>query len=116
MSRVSQAVLQTLRALRDYERRALPFVQTLEDYALLVEIGYRQASRRPVTLKELMLLGLTSVPTLQRRLRRLRQLGVVEQRRCEHDRREIELLLAARVMKAIDGCDGPLGAYPRSPA
>jgi hypothetical protein len=45
----------------------------------------------------------------------LREAGVAE-RRCEHDRREIERLLAARVIKAIDGCDGVLGAYPRSPA
>lgn len=109
MNRTSEAVLQALRALRDYERRELPFVQTLEDYALVVEIGYRQASRQPITLKELLLLGLASVPTLQRRLRRLRALGVVVQRRCEHDRREVELLLGAEAMKAIEGSASALG-------
>jgi DNA-binding MarR family transcriptional regulator len=76
------------------------------------EIGYRQAAGRPITLSELMLLGIASVPTIQRRLRRLRELGVVLQRRCRDDRRAVELLLAPKVIRAIAGCEELLRRVP----
>lgn len=91
----------TLRAMRDFERRELPFLETREDQDLVSEIGYRQAARRPATLKALMLLGAGSVATVQRRLRRLRELRVIEQRRCAHDRRAVEIVLAPKVLKSF---------------
>ena len=105
MNRSRLPLFATLRALREFERRHLPFLQTLEDCDLVREIGYRQAAGRPITLKELMLLGLGSVPTTQRRLRRLRQLKVVVQYRCVTDRRAVELVLSPKVVKTIGLCE-----------
>jgi hypothetical protein len=105
MNRSKLPLFATLHALREFERRHLPFLRTLEDCDLVCEIGYRQARGRPLTLKELMLLGLGSVPTMQRRLRRLRQLKVIVQYRCATDRRAVELVLSPKVVKTIGLCE-----------
>jgi DNA-binding MarR family transcriptional regulator len=115
MNRSKLPLFATLRALREFERRHLPFLQTLEDCDLVREIGYRQARGRPLTLKELMLLGLGSVSTMQRRLRRLRELKVIVQYRCATDRRAVALVLAPKVVKTIGLCEDLLrpAAAPR---
>ena len=108
MDRQGLRLFTALRELRQFEKHHLPFLQTVEDCDLVREIGYRQAAGRPITLKEVMLLGVGSVPTVQRRLRRLRVLGVLKQRRCGHDRRAVELLLAPEVVKTIGRCEALL--------
>lgn len=90
----------TLRALREFEKEHFPFVRTLEDHDILREIGFHQEAERPLTLKQLFLAGIGSVATVQRRLARLKALGVVQQRRVQHDRRAYELLLSPKVLKA----------------
>jgi DNA-binding MarR family transcriptional regulator len=94
-------VFRQLRALRAFERRHLGFLQTLQDHDLVLEIGHGQAARKPLTLKQLLLHGFGSVATIQRRLRRLRRLGVVRQRRCAGDRRAIEILLSPKIQKVF---------------
>lgn len=93
--------LTVLRAFREFEKQYLPFLGTTEDLDLLCAIGCRQAERRPLTVKELLLLNLSSVPTVQRRLRHLRQAGAVTQARCAHDRRAIELGLTQEILEAL---------------
>jgi hypothetical protein len=105
MSPSRLSLFATLRALREFEKRHLPCIETIEDCDLLWEIGYRQAARRPITLKELMLLGVASVPTIQRRLRRLRQFGAIVQQRRADDRRSLELVLAPDMMRTIGLCE-----------
>jgi hypothetical protein len=89
-----------LKATRAFRRKHLGFLQTGEDHAIVQEIGFHEENGAPLTLKRLQLTGLTSVPTLQRRLRRLRQLGIVVARRSARDARAVELLLSARVHRA----------------
>lgn len=96
-------VFSTLRALRAYEREHLPFLLTLEDFDVIREIGYHQESGTPLTLKLLFLQNIGSIATIQRRVRRLKRLGVVQQRRSDADRRNIELTVDPEV----------LGAYKR---
>jgi len=105
MERADLPLFSALRALREFEKRHLPFLQTVEDYDLMLEIGFRQAAGRPINLKEVMLLGIASVPTVQRRLRRLRELGVLKPQRCAHDGRAVELLLAPEVVETIGRCE-----------
>ena len=69
----------------------MPFVKTLEDLDVLWEIGVHQEAGAPITLKVLYLKGIGSVATIQRRLSRLRRLGVVHQARAEHDKRVAKL-------------------------
>lgn len=92
-------VFQRLRVLRDFERSHLGVLETVEDHNLVREIGYHQARATPLTLKQLFLLDTGSIATVQRRLRRLRQLGVVQQRRAKDDRRAVELLLTPKYLR-----------------
>lgn len=93
--------LTVLRAFREFEKQHLPFLGTTEDLDLLCAIGARQEERRPLTMKELLLLNLSSVATIQRRLRHLRQVGAVQETRCAYDRRAIELTLSQQMLEAL---------------
>lgn len=86
-------VFMRLREMRAFERRNLPFLRTPADVDLVLEIGYRQALKGALNLKEIHLLGLASPATTQRRLRRLRRLGVLERRRSPRDRRAAQVAL-----------------------
>jgi predicted MarR family transcription regulator len=90
-----------LRAMRAFERRHLHCVQTVEDRDLLCEIGHRQATHAPLTLKQLLLLGIGSIATVQRRLRRLRHAGCIQHARGGSDRRTMELTLTPRVLQVF---------------
>jgi DNA-binding MarR family transcriptional regulator len=92
-------LFERMKTLRAFERRHLGFLSTPEDHDLVYEIGYHQAMGKPLTVKQIFLLGLGSVATMQRRLARLRELGVIEQRRCEHDRRSVEVRISPKALK-----------------
>ena len=94
----SVKVFSTLRARRVYEREHLPFLLTLEDFDVIHEIGYHQESGRPLTLKLLFLQNIGSIATIQRRVRRLKHLGVVQQRRSDGDKRNVELTISPDVV------------------
>ena len=94
-------VFRRLRALKDFEREHLRVLATVEDHNLVREIGFHQAGGTPLTLKQLFLLDIGSVATVQRRLRRMRQLGVVQQRRAQSDRRAVELMLTPKYLKVF---------------
>ena len=93
-------IFNRLQQLSDFRRRHLPFVKTLEDLDLVREIGSHQAAGDPVTLKVLFLKGLGSVATVQRRLSRLKRLGIVQQSKVQHDRRLVRLALAPPVWRS----------------
>lgn len=97
----SRECLGTLCRGRAFEKRHLGFLRTLADRDLVCEIGYRQ-HERPMTLKEALLLGVGSVATVQRRLRRLRHLGAVQHRRSERDGRAVELVLSPRLLRVFE--------------
>src|SRR3954468_1458051 len=88
-----------LRALRIFQKRHLDFVRSMEDFDLLQEVGFHQEIGRPLSMKQLYLLDVASVATVQRRLRRLKQLGAVILRRSEHDGRSVQLTLSPKVLK-----------------
>src|SRR5688572_10315041 len=94
-------VFERLKAVREFEQRQLPFLRTPEDHALVCEIGLSQMRGEPLTVKEIFLLGLGSVPTVQRRLAQLRRAGVIQQRRCDNDRRSVEVVLGPKALKAL---------------
>jgi DNA-binding MarR family transcriptional regulator len=85
---------QKLKTLRELERQQLPFLRTVEDFDIVVQIGYHAEAASPLTLKQLFLLGIGSAATIQRRLSRLKRLGVVQHKRVERDRRSVELSLS----------------------
>jgi len=87
---------------REFERKHLSFIDSLEDLDLLWAIGYGEHSGRHVGLKELVLADFGSPKTLQRRLDRLRDRGVVLHRQCSADGRRIEFFLSAETTRLLD--------------
>ena len=90
---------QSLKIARDFRRLHMPFLQTLEDVDLIGEIGLYQARGHPVTLKLLFTKGIASVATVQRRLERLRRLGVVERSKSDVDKRVVHLSLSQSTLR-----------------
>src|SRR5882672_3412566 len=88
-----------LKTLAEFRRRHLPFIRTLEDMDLVREIGLHQSEGQPLTLKVLFLKGIGSVATVQRRLSRLKRLGVVHQSKAEHDKRLVKLTISPQVWR-----------------
>ena len=105
-------VFARLRALAEFRRRHLPFLQTVEDYEILRELGHHQVLGAPLTLKQLLLTGIGSIATLQRRLRRLKKIGLVREARSAEDRRAIELTLSPACMRAFARYGEMLGPAP----
>jgi DNA-binding MarR family transcriptional regulator len=99
-----------LRTLRTFERAHLPLLRTVGDQDLILEIGYHQGRRRPLTMKQALLFDLGSVATTQRRVRRLRPLGLVAQNRSPKDRRVQELRLSPRLLAVFAKYDEVLRA------
>jgi DNA-binding MarR family transcriptional regulator len=93
-------IFKKLRSLRDLERKLLPFVLTVEDRDIVLEIGYHSEIRRPIGVKQLHTLRIGSESTIRRRLNRLRKKGLVQQQRADHDRRNLNLKLHASVQAA----------------
>jgi hypothetical protein len=52
-------------------------VKSLEDFDLVIEIGYHQERRKTLTLKQVYMLGIGSIATVRRRLSVLKETGVV---------------------------------------
>ena len=101
-------VFARLRAQRAFEKRHLPFLQTIVDFDLVVEIGYHAARGKPLALKQLYHLGIGAVATIERRLARLKRLGVVEHRRSIEDARHRELTLSEKLRRAFAQYDALL--------
>lgn len=76
----------------------MPFLQSIVDLDLIREIGYHQEIGRRLSLKILFQHGIASVATVQRRLSRLKRLGVVHQLPADHDRRVIHLMLSPKTI------------------
>ena len=95
-------MLQTFRALKasgEFRRRHLPFLKTLEDQDLIRSIGFSHAAGSPLSLKDLFAQGIGSVATIQRRLARLKRIGVVAQSTARHDKRVVTLTLTAHARR-----------------
>lgn len=73
------------------QAKHLPMLQTLVDYNIAITIGFHQETGVPLTLKRLLLLGLSSSATVQRRLNRLISLGIIRKDSNPSDGRMLEL-------------------------
>ena len=89
-------IFEYLQRLRAFEQRYLPFLQTIEDFDMVRTIGLHQERGEALTLKRLFTFDIGTVATLQRRLARLKRLGVVVHKRSDLDRRNLDLRLSAR--------------------
>jgi len=105
-------VFAKLRDLAERRSRYLPELRTTEDRELAREIGYHQALGAPLTLKQVMRLGVGSSATAQRRLARLKRLGLVRGQRSPADQRVVELTLSPACMRAFLRLEEAFAAPP----
>lgn len=82
------------RSLRRFEKQDFPFMESAEDRDVLIEIGYHQEIRQALTMSGLLSLRIGAEATIERRVRRLKQLGVVVQEFHPTDKRQRLLLLS----------------------
>jgi hypothetical protein len=84
---------------RSFERKYFPFVRTIEDLDMLIVIGLYQERGVLLTMKEILSFGIGSAATLERRLARMKELGIVTQSRSKVDKRNIDLKLSPKVSR-----------------
>lgn len=80
------------------------------DMDILIEIGYAEEQEHPLTLKQVLLLNLSSRTTVRRRLARLLEQGVVRRRKNANDQRSSLLTVSASSLKLLGKYGGALTA------
>lgn len=101
-----------MRALRAFENQHLLFVKTGGHHHLIGEIGRHQAVGKPLTLKQLFLLDIGSIATIQRHLRKLKDLGLVQHQRAASDRRAVQLTLTPKCLRIFAKYDTLMDTKP----
>ena len=104
----------TLRRKREYERAQLPFMHSLVDFDIIIEIGFHQELSQPITLKQLLLLSLASGRTTRRRLDTLVASGAVLRRRKAGDHRAAALTLSATTLRTMEKYGSMLQTFAHS--
>jgi DNA-binding MarR family transcriptional regulator len=99
-----------LKKIRELEKAQLPFLKSIIDFDLLVEIGYAEEQDHPLTLKQVVLLDIASRTTVRRRLLRLIEQGAVRRRRDVNDRRSSLLTISTSHRKVFVKYGGALTA------
>ena|ERR1700730_8812832 len=97
-----------LKKKREFERLEMPFVGSLLDFDIIIEIGYAQEQKWRITPKQLFLLKFGSVRTVRRRLAKLTADGVVVRHANASDHRSEFLTLSALSLKTLEKYGGVL--------
>jgi DNA-binding MarR family transcriptional regulator len=99
-----------LKKIREFERLQLPFLKSLIDFDIVVEIGYLEEQGQPLTLKQLFLLNLSSRTTVRRKLARLIERGIVVRIKHASDHRASLLTVSPSGVKLLGNYGGILTA------
>jgi DNA-binding MarR family transcriptional regulator len=99
-----------LRRMRELERKHLPFVRSLAEFDLIIEIGFHEERGKPLTLKQLLTLGVCARTTLRRKLNSLVEQGVVMRTRRESDARAVVLGISKSAFQRLDRYHGGIVA------
>ncbi len=97
-----------LKKIREFERRQLPFLKTVVDFDIVIEIGYAEEQGEPLTLKQLFLLNLSSRTTVRRKLARLIEREIVIRRKHANDHRASLLTISPSIVKVLGKYGGTL--------
>jgi DNA-binding MarR family transcriptional regulator len=90
-----------LKQIREFERRQLPFLRSVVDFDIVVEIGYAEEQEQPLTLKQLFLMNLSSRTTVRRKLARLIDQGIITRRKHASDHRASVLTVPASSVRLL---------------
>jgi DNA-binding MarR family transcriptional regulator len=98
-----------LKKIREFERLQLPFLKSVVDFDIVIEIGYAEEQQgQPLTLKQLFLLNITSRTTVRRKLARLIEQGIVIRRKHANDHRASLLIISPSTVKLLSKYGGTL--------
>jgi hypothetical protein len=98
-----------LKKIREFERLQLPFLKSVVDFDIVIEIGYAEEQQgQPLTLKQLFLLNISSRTTVRRKLARLIEQGIVIRRKHANDHRASLLIIAPSTVKLLSKYGGTL--------
>jgi DNA-binding MarR family transcriptional regulator len=90
-----------LKKIREFQRRQLPFLKSVVDFDIVIEIGYAEEQGQPLTLKQLVLLNMSSRTTVRRKLARLIEQGIVMRRKQANDHRASLLIISPSSVKLL---------------
>ena len=99
-----------LRKIRAFERLQLPFFKSLIDFDIVIEIGYLEEQGQPPTLKQLLLLNISSRTTVRRKLARLIEQGIVIRLKRANDHRASLLTISPSGVVLLGKYGGTLTA------
>lgn len=97
-----------LKKIREFERRHLPFLRSVIDFDIVIEIGYAEEQGQPLTLKQLLLLNICSRTTVRRKLATLIEQGIIIRRKHANDHRASLLMIAPSGVKLLSKYGGTL--------
>src|ERR1700692_144867 len=90
-----------LKKIRGFERQQLPFLKSVFDFDIVIEIGYAEEQGQPLTLKQLFLLNMSSRTTVRRKLAMLIEQEIVVRRKHTNDHRSSLLLISRSTVKLL---------------
>ena len=90
-----------LKQIREFERLQLPFLKSVVDFDIIIEIGYAEEQGQPLTLKQLFLLNIRARSTVRRKLTRLIEQGIVIRRKHANDHRTSVLIISPSSVKLL---------------
>jgi hypothetical protein len=99
-----------LKKIREFERLQLPFLKSVVDFDIVIEIGYAEEQGQPLTLKPLFLLNFGSRSTVRRKLARLIEQGIVVRRKHANDHRASLLIVSRSGVKLLRKYGGLLAS------
>jgi hypothetical protein len=97
-----------LKKIREFERLQLPFLKSVFDFDIVIEIGYAEEQGLPLTLKQLFLLNICSRTTVRRKLAKLIEQGMVIRRKHANDHRASVLMISPSSVKLLGKYSGTL--------
>jgi hypothetical protein len=103
-----------LKKIREFERQQLPFLKSVLDFDIVIEIGYAEEKGQPLALKQLFLLNISSRSTVRRRLAMLIEQEIVARRKHANDHRSSLLLISPSTVKLLSKYCGTLTAISAS--
>ena len=92
----------------------LPFLKSVVDFDIVIEIGYAEEQGQPLTLKQLFLLNISSRTTVRRKLAKLIEQGIVIRRKHANDHRASLLVIAPASVKLLSKYGGTLTSISAS--
>jgi DNA-binding MarR family transcriptional regulator len=99
-----------LKKIREFERLQLPFLRSVYDFDIVIEIGYSEEKGRPISLKQLYLRNICSRGTIRRKLANLIDDGIVNRRKHPEDKRSTLLVVSPATLKLFNKYSGAISS------